>query len=143
MIVAPNSPSARSHASGTPARMPGQASGRETRRNVTSGGLPSAYDTCSNDGSTASNATRDATTRYGAATKTCASTMPAGASVIVTPRAPSQAPSGVYGPKVSSNNTPPTSGGMTSGRQTSALTMGFPTNSARASTYASGTPRTT
>src|SRR5450830_13930 len=74
--VAPNSPSARTKPSSTPARMPRQASGKVTRKKIAISEMPSTRAACSSCPSTASKAARAGLKTRGKATTVEAMTAP-------------------------------------------------------------------
>ena len=99
-----------------PARTPRPALGSATRSAREAAPCPSVAATSSSAGSTAANDARAATTRNGAATKICASTIPVMSSVSVPPNS---WPKGPYGPTRKTSRMPLISGGSASGNCTS------------------------
>ena len=143
VIVAPNSPSARAQARTAPAAIPGATIGRVTRRNAVRREAPRVAAASSYRGSAARSAPSTLITRKGIATKVSAITTPVVVKGRVMPKAESsQEPTIPRRPSTSSSATPPTTGGSTSGRVTSARISRRPGSSVRASSQASGTPRT-
>src|SRR5690349_21976849 len=140
-MVAPNSPSARAHASTRPASRPGPASGRDTRRNVVHRLAPRVAATTSYSRSVARSAPSTASTKNGRDTKAWATTTAGVVNGRLTPKASySGAPTTPRRPNAESSATPPTTGGSTSGTITKARTTVRPGNSTRARAQASGIP---
>ena len=77
VMVAPNSPSARAHASAEPAASAGPIAGKVTRRNVYQREAPSVRAASSNEVSSWRKAASTVTTKNGMATNVCAMTTPA------------------------------------------------------------------
>jgi hypothetical protein len=143
VMVAPNSPSARAQQSTAPAAMPGATRGRVTRRNVVHRSAPSVAATSSKRASAARRAPSTLITRNGMATNVSASTTAVVVNGIVMPNASSSHdPTIPFRPSTRNSATPPTTGGSTSGTVTSARSTLRPRTCDRASTQASGTPRT-
>src|SRR6478609_5039434 len=142
VIVAPNSPRARAQQSTAPAPIPGATSGRVTRRNVVQRAAPSVAATSSNRASAARSAPSTLTTRNGIATNVSATTTAGVVKGRLQPVASySGRPSKPCRPSTRKRATPPTTGGSTSGTVTRARSSERPRISDRASTHASGTPR--
>src|SRR5262245_32610761 len=143
VIVAPNSPSARAQHSTVPATTPGAMAGSVTRRNVSQRDAPSVAAASSNRGSALRKAPSTEITRNGIATNASATTTPVVVNGSETPNHESRYwPRIPRRPRTSSNATPPTTGGSTSGTVTNARNTPRPGRSLRASSHASGTPST-
>src|SRR5450830_382969 len=84
--VAPNSPSARTKPSSTPARIPRQASGKVTRKKMPISEMPSTRAACSSSPSTASKAARAGLKTSGKATTVEAITAPCQVKIRLMPK---------------------------------------------------------
>src|SRR4051794_8827860 len=143
VIVAPNSPSALAQHSTAPATRAGRISGSVTRRKTVSRFAPRVAAASSYPWSAERKAPSTAMTRNGIATNVSAITTAAVVNGMVMPNhASRRSPTSPLRPRTSSSATPPTTGGSTSGNVTSARRSRSPGIVDRASTQASGTPRT-
>src|ERR1700729_4081818 len=143
VIVAPNSPSARAQHRTAPAPSDGAIIGTVTRRNTVIRRAPRVAAASSNPWSAERSAPSTVMIRNGMATKVSAITTAAGVNGMVSPnQVSSELPMKPVRPKASSSATPPTTGGSTSGRVTSARSSRWPGKRPRASSHASGTPMT-
>ena len=110
-----------------PTRMPGEASGSVTLNSRSSRPAPSVRAACSSPGSAVSSDRRTARTITGNVITAQARLAPA---VVNTSRTPNQScssePIGPRMPKMISSSQPVTTGGSTSGRCTSAFSIGRP-----------------
>ncbi len=142
VMVAPNSPSARAQVRAAPAISPGATIGRVTVRNTRTGEAPSEAAVSSYRGRRPPSAPSSEMTRNGIATNVAASTAPEVWKGSVIPNvSSSHGPSRPRRPNASSSATPPTVGGSTIGSSTSERTNALPGNGTRASSHASGTPK--
>src|SRR6266542_2885911 len=144
VIVAPNSPRARAQHNTAPAPRDGAIMGTVTRRNTVIRVAPRVAAASSKPWSAERSAPSTVMIRNGIATKVSAITTATGEKGIVTPNQEYRyLPSKPVRPNASSNATPPTTGGSTSGSVTSARNSRCPAKLPRASTHASGTPMIT
>jgi hypothetical protein len=137
IAVAPNSPSALAKPSTVPAMMPGRISGRvmvaNTRRRV----APSVAAAASSRRSMPSSANRIGLTINGKAMTPAAIAAPVQRNSTDTPTLASACPAHPLRPNASNSRYPVTTGGITSGRLTSASMIGLPGKRRRASRNAS------
>src|SRR5215207_4733072 len=144
VIDAPNSPSARAHASTAPAISAGRIVGSVTRRNTYHREAPSVRAASSTRWSVCRSAASTVNTRNGIATNVCATTTPGVVNGSVSPNQRSRYwPNNPRLPNEKKSATPATTGGSTMDSVHSARTMPRPGNRSRASTQASGTPNAT
>src|SRR5690606_5065457 len=123
VMVAPNSPSARAQHNTAPATRPGATDGSVTRRKAYQRPAPSVAAASSKRGSAARSAPSTEITRNGIATNASATITPAVVNGSDTPNHSCRyRPTNPRRPNASSNATPPTTGGNTSGTVTSART---------------------
>jgi len=128
----PNSLTARAQAKVAPTRIPRDARGREMRAKVAAGDAPRLREASSYCRGTASKAVMAVFTRKGAATNTCAITMPSSDPEIGKPRLSSALPSTLPGPSNTMSATPATDCGTRMGTSTMDSTQRLPGKSMRA-----------
>src|SRR5579875_96162 len=115
--VAPNSPRARANAKIVPARIPGQASGSDTRRNTRHSDAPKVRAACRSVRSSCSSAARTLKYISGNETTAAAITVAGHEKTTLAPKCSSKRPIGPCRPKSNSKINPTTVGGSTSGRR--------------------------
>jgi hypothetical protein len=141
VTVAPNSPSARAQHRMAPAATDGATMGSVTRRNTIQRPAPRVAAASSRRRSDERSPASTVTTRKGRATNVLAAMTPQMVKGSWKPVwSNTGPPNRPRRPKANSSAAPPTTGGSTMGRITSARSSERPGNSVRASTQARGTP---